>query len=269
MKPPFLKSPRGEKLIGLFPNLQALPKQVIRRKIKETLFYCTIFYIKRQVFMFITRLEISKSQLKKVFPYSIIKKKGGNMKIILASSSPRRRDLMDLAKIEYEAMPSNFDEKVDEKLSLEDQSIEIAYGKAKDIFEKTQEDRVVIGSDTLVIVEGKKFGKAKNRLEAIKMLQQLQGKVHSIYTSLAILIKKQGNYKEYKELHEVKVFVRQMSDREIEDYVDSEKPFYCAGAYAIQGFFAIFVDKIEGDYPTALGLPINRVYNILKENDIV
>ncbi len=191
------------------------------------------------------------------------------MKIILASSSPRRKDLMTLAKIEYEAMPSNFDEKVDTKLSLEDQSLQIAYGKAKDVFEHTQADRAVIGSDTLVIVNGKQFGKAKTREEAIQMLKELQGNTHFIYTSIAILIEDRGNYQEYKELHKVKIVVKPMSDEEIENYVDSERPFYCAGAYAIQGFFSVFIDKIEGDYPTALGLPINRVYSILKENDIL
>ncbi len=191
------------------------------------------------------------------------------MKIILASSSPRRKDLMTLAKIEYEAMPSNFDEKVDTNLSLEDQSLQIAYGKAKDVFEHTQADRVVIGSDTLVIVNGKQFGKAKTREEAIQMLKELQGNTHFIYTSIAILIEDRGNYQEYKELHKVKIVVKPMSDEEIENYVDSERPFYCAGAYAIQGFFSVFIDKIEGDYPTALGLPINRVYSILKENDIL
>ena len=191
------------------------------------------------------------------------------MKVILASSSPRRKDLMDLAKIEYEAIPSNFDEKVDSNLRLEEQSIEIAYGKAKEVFDNTQADRAVIGSDTLVVADGKQFGKAKSREEAIQMLKNLRGRVHSIYTSLVILIENQGKYKEYKELHEVKVFVREMSDEEIENYVDSEQPFYCAGAYAIQGFFAVFVDKIEGDYATALGLPINRVYTILKENDML
>ncbi len=108
------------------------------------------------------------------------------MKIILASSSPRRKDLMDLAKIEYEVIPSNFDEKVDYCLNLEEQSKEIAYGKAKDVFENTQADRVIIGSDTLVIVDGKQFGKADSREEAIEMLKKLQGKAHSIYTSLAI-----------------------------------------------------------------------------------
>lgn len=193
---------------------------------------------------------------------------GAFMKVILASSSPRRQDLMSLAKIEYEIMVSNFDENVDKNLSLEEQSKEIAFGKAKDVFENTQGDRAIIGSDTLVIVDGKQFGKAKTREEAIQMLQELQGRAHSIYTSIAVLIEENGKYKEYKELHEVKVFVKKMTDEEIENYVDTEKPFYCAGAYAIQGFFAVFIDKIEGDFPTALGLPINRIYSILKENNI-
>ena len=117
------------------------------------------------------------------------------MKIILASSSQRRKDLMDLAKIEYEVIPSKFDENVDASLSLEEQSIEIAYGKAKDIFRNTQANRTVIGSDTLVIVDAKQFGKAKSRAEAIQMLKKLQGKMHLIYTSLAILIENDGEYK--------------------------------------------------------------------------
>ena len=191
------------------------------------------------------------------------------MKVILASGSPRRKDLMDLAKIDYEVLVSDFDENVNENLKLEEQSKEIAFGKAKDIFEHTQGDRAIIGADTLVIADGKPFGKAKSREEAIQMLKELQGKSHFIYTSLAILIEEQGKYKEFKELYQVKVFVREMSDEEIEKYVDEERPFYCAGAYAIQGVFAVFVDKIEGDYPTALGLPINRVYTILKENNIL
>ncbi len=189
------------------------------------------------------------------------------MKIILASASPRRRDLMDLAKIDYEAIVSDFNEKVDENLSLQEQSKEIAYGKARSVFEHTQGDRAIIGADTLVIANGKKYGKAQSKQEAIYMLQELQGKMHSIYTSLAILIEEQGKYKEYKELYEVKVFVKSMTEEDIENYVDSEQPFFCAGSYAIQGFFAVFIEKIQGDYATALGLPIGRVYDILKENN--
>ena len=191
------------------------------------------------------------------------------MKIILASGSPRRQDLMKQAKIPYEVMVSDFDEKVDNTLSLEEQSKEIAYGKAKEIFDKTMGNRCVIGSDTLVIVDEKKFGKAKSREEAIKMLKTIQGKSHKIYTSIAVLIEKDGQTKVYKELSQNTVFVKKMTNLEIEDYVDSEKPYFCAGAYAIQGVFAVFIEKIEGDYPAVLGLPIHRVYEILKENHCI
>jgi len=191
------------------------------------------------------------------------------MKIILASASPRRRELMDLAKFDYEVLVSNYDEKVDLTLTLEEQSKELAYGKAKDVFENTQGNRAIIGSDTLVILGERKLGKPQNREEAINMLKDLQGRSHTVYTSLAVLIEENGQYKEYKELEKTRVFVKRMSDKEIENYVDSEMPFDKAGSYAIQSCFAVFIDRIEGDYPTVIGLPINKVYSILKENNIV
>ncbi len=176
---------------------------------------------------------------------------------------------MTQAQIPYSVMVSDFDEKVNAGLSLEEQSKEIAYGKAKDIFDKTTGNRCVIGSDTLVIVDGKQFGKAKTREEAIDMLKQIQGKSHQIFTSLAIIIEKNGQTKTYKELSQNTVFVKEMTEEEIQDYVDSEKPYFCAGAYAIQGIFSVFIQRIEGDYSAILGLPINRVYDILKENQII
>lgn len=191
------------------------------------------------------------------------------MKIILASASPRRKDLMDLAKFDYEIIPSNFDEKVDINLSFEEQSKEIAYEKAKDIFDNTQGDRTIIGADTLVILDQKQLGKPKTREEAIQMLTNLQGRSHIVYTSMAILIEKNGELKEYKELNQTRVWIKKMSLKEIENYVDSENPYDKAGGYAIQSCFAVFIDKIEGDYATIIGLPISRVYSILKENDIL
>lgn len=176
---------------------------------------------------------------------------------------------MTQTQIRYSVMVSDFDEKVDSNLSLEEQSKEIAYGKAKDIFDKMTGDRCVIGSDTLVIVNGKQFGKAKNKEEAIGMLQQIQGKSHQIYTSLAIVIKKNGQTKTYKELSQNTVFVKKMTEEEIQNYIACENPYFCAGAYAIQGVFSVFIERIEGDYSAILGLPINRVYDILKENQII
>lgn len=191
------------------------------------------------------------------------------MKIILASGSPRRRELMDLAGIDYEVMISNVDETFEEGLSIDDQSKRLAYIKAKEIFDNTQGDRAIIGSDTMVVKGDKVYGKPKDRDEAIKMIKELEGTRHSVYTSLAVLIEERGEYKEYIELSKVDVYFKRISDKEIQEYVDFEEPYDKAGAYAIQSSFCKFVEKIYGDYYSVVGLPIGRVYDILKENDYI
>lgn len=191
------------------------------------------------------------------------------MKIILASGSPRRRELMNLAGIDYEIMVSNVDENFEEGLSLDDQSKRLAYIKAKEIFDNTQGDRAIIGSDTMVVKGDKVYGKPKDRDDAIRMIKELEGTRHSVYTSLAILLEDRGEYKEYIELSKVDVYFKRISDKEIQDYVDFEEPYDKAGAYAIQSSFCKFVEKIYGDYYSVVGLPIGRVYDILKENDCI
>ena len=191
------------------------------------------------------------------------------MKIILASQSPRRIALMQLARIDFEVLPSSYNEKMDKSLGIEELSKELAYGKAKDVFDNTQGDRTIIGADTIVVKDNVIFGKPKDRAEAIKMLKELQGDVHTVYTSLAILIEERGKYKEYKELVETDITVNPMTDAEIIEYVDREEPFDKAGAYAIQSTFAKFIDEIEGNYMSVIGLPIDKVYKILKENEII
>ncbi len=191
------------------------------------------------------------------------------MKIILASQSPRRREIMDLASIDYEVMVSNADETFEEGLTIEDQSKRLAFLKAKTIFDNTQDDRVIIGSDTMVIKGDKIYEKPKDRDDAIRMLKELQGNRHTVYTSLAVLIENKGDYKEYIELVKVDVYFKKMTDKEIEEYVDYENPYDKAGAYAIQSSFCRFVEKIYGDYYSVVGLPIGRIYDILKENDCV
>ena len=193
------------------------------------------------------------------------------MKIILASKSPRRKALMDLAGFDYEILISDVDETINEEMSLEEKSKEIAFRKAKSIFDNTQGDRIIIAADTLVIKDNEAFGKPKTRQEAISMLKKLQGAMHKIYTSLVVLVENKGEYKEYKELFPVEVFVKNIDTNEIENYVDVnfDDVYDKAGAYAIQGRFSIFIDNMIGNYSSALGLPIQRVYDILKENDAI
>ena len=191
------------------------------------------------------------------------------MKIILASQSPRRIALLDLAKIDFEVLPSGYDEKIDKSMSIEEISKELAYGKAKDVFDNTQGDRTIIGADTIVVKDNVIFGKPKDRAEAIKMLKEIQGDVHTVYTSLAILIEERGEYKDYNEVVETDITVNPMTDAEIIEYIDQEEPYDKAGAYAIQSTFAKFIDEIEGNYMSVIGLPIDKVYKILKENEII
>ncbi len=191
------------------------------------------------------------------------------MKVILASQSPRREALLNLAGIDHETIASHYEEKVENVYNIEEKSIELAYGKALDIFQNTQGDRAIIGADTFVVKNGKIYGKPKDRKDAISMLREIQGTIHTIYTSIAILVEYQGQYKEFKETHKLNITVSPMSDDEIITYIDTDQPFDKAGAYAIQSGFCKFIEKVEGNYMAAIGLPIDRVYRILKENEIL
>lgn len=191
------------------------------------------------------------------------------MKVILASQSPRRAALMDLARIDFEVMPSEYEEKIKSGMNIEEQAKELAYGKALDVFNNTQGDRAIIGADTIVVKNNKVYGKPKDRQDAIRMLKELQGDYHIVYTSLAILIEDHEEYKEYKELTKNLIEVAPMSDEEIKEYVDSEEPYDKAGAYAIQSYFSRYIEKLDGNYMSVIGLPIDKVYSILKENEII
>lgn len=112
------------------------------------------------------------------------------------------------------------------------------------------------------------YGKPKDREDAIRMLRKLQGRRHSVFTSLSVIIEERGKLKEYKETYETYVFVKKMEDSEILNYVDTYDVLDKAGSYAIQSKFAVYVEKIEGDYNAIIGLPVSRLYDIFKENEI-
>ena len=190
------------------------------------------------------------------------------MRIILASKSQRRKELMDLAEFNYEVLPSQAEEVWDKNLTIEENSINLGFIKAKAVFENTQGDRAVVGSDTIVVKDGNVYGKPSSREKAIKMLRDLQGNKHEVHTSLTVLIEDKGEVKEYKEGFVSYVYVKPMEESEIINYIDTYDVYDKAGAYAIQSKFAVYIDKIEGDYNTIIGLPISRLYDIFKENEI-
>lgn len=186
------------------------------------------------------------------------------MKYILASQSPRRKELLDLMGLKYEVIVSNADETFEEGLTIEEQSKRLGYIKAKTVFDKTKGNRVVIGSDTMVLKDRDVYGKPQDRDEAIKMLINLKNAKHTVITSLAVLSEKDGQYKEYVDYDKADVYIKDMTIEEIEHWVDSRKPYDLAGAYAIQSEFGVHIDKINGNYFTIVGLPIHKLYDVLK-----
>lgn len=187
------------------------------------------------------------------------------MKIILASASPRRKELLEYITKKFEVIVSDIDESFQEGLSIQEQSKRISYLKAKAVFDKTEGDRVVIGSDTLVLKDGKHYGKPSSREEALKMIEELQNDVHEVITSLCVLIENNGEKIEYLDYDITKVYVSQISSKEIKKWIDTGAAMDKAGAYAIQGEFSKFIKKIEGDYNTVVGLPVNKLYQVIKQ----
>ena len=189
------------------------------------------------------------------------------MKIILAPQSPRRKELLALIVPKFEIIVSDEEETFNNTLSLEEQVTEIAYIKAKNVYDKTKGDRIIIGSDTIVTKNGKIYGKPKDRNHAKEMIKELitGDKVHKIITGLSVLIEENGILKEYKTYDTVNVYLKDMTDEEIEKWIDTGNAMDKAGAYGIQNEFCVHVEKIEGNYTSVLGLPIHKVYDIIKE----
>lgn len=172
---------------------------------------------------------------------------------------------MDLLKIKYEIMPSEVEETLEEGLSIIEQSKKLAYIKTKEIFNKTTGDRIIIGSDSMVIKNGKIYGKPKDEQDAIRMIEELNNSLHQVITSLCVMIQDNGQFKQYLDYDIAKVYLNDMTQHEIEKWVKEGKPMDKAGAYAIQSEFCIHVNKIEGNYTTIVGLPMHKLYEILRD----
>lgn len=188
-------------------------------------------------------------------------------KIILASASPRRRELLEQGGIPFTVIPSQAEEKI--TTEQPGQAVEeLSYLKCSDIYEKSLGDVLVIGADTVVASEGKILGKPSSQKDAVKMLQSLQGREHEVYTGVTIMAR-EGNENRKKTFHEkTKVVFYPMSDEEIRSYVNTGEPMDKAWAYGIQGKSAVFIKEISGDYNNVVGLPLARLYQELKNMGI-
>ncbi|MFS0775797.1 Maf family protein [Neobacillus sp. 3P2-tot-E-2] len=179
--------------------------------------------------------------------------------LILASSSPRRKELLENLRLTFTISSSEVDESFDPTLSPEDVVMDLAERKAQVIF-KENPNAYVIGSDTIVVANGEVLGKPSDNAEAIKMLKKLSGKRHDVYTGVSIL-SPNGTSCFFER---TEVWFWELTDEEINFYVQSGEPLDKAGGYGIQQLGSMLVKKINGDYFAVMGLPVARTYRELK-----
>lgn len=187
-------------------------------------------------------------------------------RIILASASPRRRELMTMAGYEFEVQVSHKEE-VYEATKPDEIVKELSLLKAKDIASLNDaKSLIVIGADTVVAHNGKILGKPQSEQEAFEMIKGYQGDKHQVYTGVAILnYDADGNETIVSHAVKTDVYVNEMTDEEVWKYIHTDNVMDKAGAYGIQSGFAIHIEKIEGDYFNVVGLPISYVYEELKK----
>ena len=192
------------------------------------------------------------------------------MKIILASKSPRRKELLSQVGYTYECVVSEKEENTD-AVQPSDVVKELSQQKAEDVCAKIEkegqmeEDCLVIGADTIVAKDSEIFGKPKDTEDARRILSALQGREHSVWTGVTLIYLRDGKKKKKVFAEETKVHMYSMSEQEIEEYIRTKEPEDKAGAYAIQGYAAKFIKKIDGDYNNVVGLPVARIYQELKK----
>ena len=186
------------------------------------------------------------------------------MKLILASSSPRRKDILDLFRVKYTIDTTD----VEDNLKLTSKpyinAITSAFMKANAVFEKNLEDKdgiIVLGADTIVTIGDYEFGKPKDDEDQIKTLKFLSGTVHDLITGFAIILEK---FK-YTDYVRTRLKFKEISDDMIINYVRSKEGVDKAGSYTLNGISAVFVEKVDGDYFNVIGLPISRIYDVMKE----
>ena len=182
---------------------------------------------------------------------------GERVSVVLASQSPRRRQLLSLIGIEHDVRPANIDERYIAGEEPRAHALRLARGKAEAI---AAAGAVTIGSDTIVIVDGDVLGKPANAAEAARMLRRLSGRAHTVITAVAV----HWRDRLVADAEEVTVTFRALSDADIAAYIATGEPMDKAGAYGIQGYGATIVERVDGDYFAVMGLPLNRLARLLE-----
>ena len=186
----------------------------------------------------------------------------GLVPVVLASQSPRRRDLLTLVGIAHEVRPANIDESYLAGEAPRAHAERLARGKAAAI---SAPDAVTIGSDTIVVIDGEVLGKPRDETDAARMLSRLSGRSHTVVTAVAA----SWAGRMLSDVEEVAVTFRSLSADDIAAYIATREPMDKAGAYGIQGFGATIVERVDGDYFAVMGLPLNRLARLLESLGLV
>ena len=187
-----------------------------------------------------------------------------DIRVILASGSPRRKQLLEQIGVRPEIRPSRIEEQAVSRLP-EEVVMELSCQKAEDVAAETAGDALVLGADTVVAVDGDILGKPKSHEDAMDMVRRIQGRSHQVYTGVTLIYKKQGKSRGITIAENTEVFVYPMTEEEMKRYADSAEPMDKAGAYGIQGAFAAYIEGIHGDYTNVVGLPVGRVWQEWKQ----
>jgi septum formation protein len=183
-------------------------------------------------------------------------------KYVLASQSPRRKQLLEWAEVDFEIVVADIDETYPDHLTPDAVAMHIAYNKAIAVQQKIKEDKIIIAADTIVVLDKDIISKPKDREEAVEILQRLSGHHHKVITGVSIT----GNNNELSFADVTDVEFHPLSKEQIEFYVDKYKPYDKAGAYAIQEWIGVVGIKcIHGDFYNVMGLPVSRVVQALQQ----
>lgn len=191
------------------------------------------------------------------------------MRIILASKSPRRREFLERLGIDFEIIPAENPEDMTAFKNIKKLSKSLGEQKAQEVFDKTQGNRIVIGSDSMVYVKGKLYGKPKSEEEGRQMLKSLSGNWHKVLTSLCVIIEKNGEKKVYSKVSVIKVKFMKLTDSMINAYLATGDYKDKAGSYGVQSISSKFIESVNGDYAAIVGLPFCELYKILNAEGIV
>jgi septum formation protein len=185
--------------------------------------------------------------------------------LILASQSPRRQEILKKMGVTFIACPSQKEERINTNWTPDELVLHLAQQKADDVYEhQDNADCFVIGADTMVFLHDRPMGKPKDEAQAFAMLRSLSGQVHQVKTAVYL----RGQNSRQGLVCTTKVWFRELSDEEIQTYIQTGEPMDKAGAYGIQGRGCIFIEKIEGDFFNVMGLPASALYGMLKETDV-